>query len=249
MFTYSESRGPVDVAFTDRAGGVSEEPFASLNLAAVGDDDRGAVAQNLRRVMEAFAGSADASVALMHQVHGADVLVVEDELHYGPARTGTDGLPQVDGLVTARPDVTLVVRAADCVPVLVADLEQRLVGAFHAGRPGLVAGVVPAGVAALRRLGAERLTAWIGPHVCGRCYEVPEQLRSDVCRTVPEAWAETSWGTPAVDIGAGVAAQLRAADVEIVDASRCTREHADLYSYRRDGARAGRMAGLIRIRT
>jgi YfiH family protein len=246
VFAFCEQRGRVEVAFTDRLGGVSGAPYDSLNLAAQGDDDRSAVAENLNRVMEAFAGSADASAALMRQVHGSDVAVVAEDP--GPGLAGADGVPAADGLVTALPAVTLVVRVADCVPVLLADLERGVVAALHAGRPGLVAGIVPAGVEALRALGGDELVAWVGPHVCGHCYEVPEAMRADVADVVPEAWAETSWGTPAVDVGAGVVAQLRAAGAEVVDASRCTRESADLYSYRRDGARAGRMAGLVRVR-
>jgi hypothetical protein len=62
---------------------------------------------------------------------------------------------------------------------------------------------------------------------------------------VPEAFAETSWGTPALDIGAGVLAQLRADGVTVSDASRCTVEDEDLYSYRRQGTRSGRLAGLV----
>jgi copper oxidase (laccase) domain-containing protein len=65
---------------------------------------------------------------------------------------------------------------------------------------------------------------------------------------VPEAAAETSWGTPAVDVGAGVAAQLRAAGVEVIDAATCTREDERLWSYRRDGAAAGRTGGVVWVR-
>jgi YfiH family protein len=170
-------------------------------------------------------------------VHGADVAVVGD--------ASAAELPQVDALVTRTPGVALVVRAADCVPVLLADVARGIVGAAHAGRPGLVAGVVPAALAAMRDLGAEAISAWVGPHVCGACYEVPEQMRADVAAVVPEAYAETSWGTASVDVGAGVLAQLRAAGVEVVDASRCTREDEDLYSYRRQGVESGRLAGVV----
>jgi copper oxidase (laccase) domain-containing protein len=141
-----------------------------------------------------------------------------------------------------------MVLAADCVPVVIADPAVPVAGAMHVGRPGMVAGTALAGVGQLRDLGAREMTAWIGPHVCGRCYEVPESMRSDVTAVVPQAWAETSWGTPAVDVGAGVRAQLEAQGVAVVDASRCTREDAALYSFRRDGARAGRLAGMVRIR-
>ena len=76
--------------------------------------------------------------------------------------------------------MTLLVRAADCVPVLLVAPDGGVIGAVHSGRPGLVPGVVPATVARMRELGAGRIEGWIGPHVCGRCYEVPEQMRADV---------------------------------------------------------------------
>ncbi len=134
------------------------------------------------------------------------------------------------------------------MPVLLADPAAGVIGAAHSGRPGLAAGVVPATVEAMRDQGARDITAWIGPHVCGGCYEVPPEMREEVGGVVPAAVATTTWGTPALDIGAGVRAQLEAAGVTVVDASRCTRESDDLYSHRRDGARAGRSAGLVRLR-
>jgi polyphenol oxidase len=118
----------------------------------------------------------------------------------------------------------------------------------HAGRAGLVAGVVPEAMAALAELGARRVTAWVGPRVCGRCYEVPARMREAVAGRQPEAWAETSWGTPALDIGAGVLAQLRAGGAEVVDVARCTVEDTDFYSFRRQGPRSGRHAGLVWVR-
>jgi YfiH family protein len=244
VFSFTEARGPVEVAFTDRHGGVSGGPYASLNLAVNGEEDPAAVEQNLRLVTEAMVreGAADPAprLALMRQVHGADVAVVA-----GPPAAEP---PEADALVTAEPGVLLMVRAADCVPVLLADPERKVVGAVHAGRPGLVAGVVPAAVAAMRRLGAGDLVAWVGPHVCGSCYEVPVTMRDEVAAAVPEAFAETSWGTPSVDVGAGVVAQLRHAGAAVVDASRCTREDEDLYSYRRQGTESGRLAGLVWVR-
>ena len=127
-----------------------------------------------------------------------------------------------------------------------------MIAALHVGRPGLVTGVVPHGVAAMCELGADpaRIRAWIGPHVCGRCYEVPESMRADVQALVPGTATETSWGTPAVDLGAGVRSQLAGAGVpasSVESLDRCTREDPDLFSYRRDGAASGRLAGLIRV--
>ena len=250
MFAFQDTQGPVEIAFTDRHGGTSGGPFASLNLTTATGDDPAAVRGNLAALGAGFAGDrAVRRLVLMHQVHGADVTVVDEALLQ---RSGADGpvleVPAVDGLVTALPDVALVVRVADCVPVLLADPAAGVVGAAHAGRPGLVAGVVPRTVAAMRALGATTITAWLGPHVCGACYEVPEQMRADVAAVVPEAFAETSWGTPSVDVGAGVLAQLAADGVPVVDASRCTIEDDDLFSFRRQGQASGRLAGLVRCR-
>lgn len=254
MFAFQETRAPVAVAFTDRHGGGSQGPYASLNLAARGEDDPSVVADNLRLVGRAFAHGPDAAqdpgvvappVVGMHQVHGADVHRVGPE-HLTAASAQRS--PVADAMVTDVPGVVLMVRVADCVPVLFADVARGVVGAAHAGRPGMVAGVVPNTVAAMRDLRAERIVAWVGPHVCGRCYEVPASMRDEVTAVVPESYAETSWGTPAVDIGAGVRAQLEAAEVEIVEAARCTIEDEALFSYRRQGPESGRMAGLVWVR-
>jgi YfiH family protein len=191
LFAYLDSRGPVDVAFTDRHGGVSTGPFASLNLAHGGADQAASVAENLRLVAAGLAaetGGPVPAIALMRQVHGAQVAVVDE-----PAVSAADA-PECDGLVTRLPGIALTVRVADCVPVLLADLDAGVVGAAHAGRPGLVAGIVPATVARMRSEGATRLRAWVGPHVCSRCYEVPADMRDDVAGVVPESCGATSGG-------------------------------------------------------
>jgi len=176
--------------------------------------------------------------ARLNQVHGTEVVVVDGPMDLGAAPTG-------DALVTTRRGLGLMVRVADCVPVLLADPVAEVVGAVHAGRPGMALGIVSAAVAAMRDLGASTIRAWLGPHVCGRCYEVPAAMRDEVAELVPEARAETSWGTPALDLGAGVEAQLVAASVEVTRVDGCTLEDPALHSYRRDGAASGRLAGLV----
>lgn len=228
----------MEVAFTDRHGGASGGPFASLNLALVGGDDPEAVDENHRRVGAEF--NDDGPLLGMHQVHGLEVAVIEDEPAVGP--------PECDGLVTTTPGNALLVRVADCVPILLADPEAGVVGAVHAGRKGLALGVLPAALERMRGLGARHITAWVGPHICGRCYEVPQDLQDEVAALVPESRATTSWGTPSLDLGAGIRAQLATVGAEVVTVDRCTREDADLYSYRRDGALAGRLGGLVRLR-
>jgi YfiH family protein len=250
LFSFRATSGPVEVAFTDRAGGVSAPPFDSLNLAAVSDDDPASVTENLCRVQQEFAGNAP--VALLHQVHGREVLRVGAGDGTERPTAGVDGLPEADGLVTDEPGVVLAVRVADCVPLLLGDPEVGTVAALHVGRPGLAAGVVQAGLEALAGLGAEpaRLRAWLGPHVCGRCYEVPADMRDEVETRVPGSGGTTSWGTPSVDLGAGIRSLLAAAGVpagQVTSLDRCTREDPELFSYRRDGRASGRLAGLVRL--
>ena len=246
MYASRLTHGPVELAFTDRHDGVSGAPFESLNLGWAGGDEPEAMAANHRVLMDDFApGDGVESLAEIGQVHGNVVVLVGPE---GPGHDVHGHLHGIgDGLVTAEPGVTLAVRAADCAPVLFADPEAGVIGACHCGRPGVVAGIVPATVAAMRDLGASSITAWIGPHVCGRCYEVPQAMQDDVAAVEPVTLATTSWGTPSVDVGAGVRAQLGREGVEIVDLSRCTIESPDLFSYRRDGLESGRQAGIIRI--
>ncbi|TDD97745.1 peptidoglycan editing factor PgeF [Jiangella asiatica] len=234
MLRHTSSVGPVRFAFTDRFGGVSAPPYDQLNLGGHVGDDPAAVARNRALLAEAI-GLAPSSVSYMNQVHGARVAVVD-----GP---WSGAAPEVDALVTTVTDRALAVLVADCVPVLVADPEAGVVGVAHAGRAGLAAGVVPALVSAMRDLGARKLTAAIGPAVCGRCYEVSEAVRAEVAAVVPESWAVTRDETPALDIPAGVAAQLRTAAAAVVDVGTCTIEDGASYSYRRSGL-TGRFAGV-----
>lgn len=240
MIGQRESVSGAHFAFTDRWGGVSAAPYEELNLGgAVGDDPE--VVRTNRELAAKSLGLDPAQVVWMNQVHGADVVVVD-----GPWGSAS-GIPSVDAVVTARRGLALAVLTADCTPVLLADPVAKVAAAAHAGRPGMVAGVVPAAVRAMAELGAEpsRIVARTGPAVCGRCYEVPEAMRAEVAAVEPAAHAETSWGTPAVDVAAGVHAQLERLGVHEREQSPvCTLESGDHFSYRRDRA-TGRLAGYV----
>ncbi|AZM78216.1 peptidoglycan editing factor PgeF [Streptomyces sp. NPDC005395] len=225
--------------FTDRWGGVSAVPYEELNLGGAVGDDPAAVTANRELAAKAL-GADPARVVWMNQVHGADVAVVD-------APWGDRPVPRVDAVVTAERGLALAVLTADCVPVLLADPVAGIAAAAHAGRPGLVAGVVPAAVRAMTELGADpaRIVARTGPAVCGRCYEVPEEMRAEVAAVEPAAYADTSWGTPAVDVSAGVHAQLERLGVrDRAQSPVCTRESKDHFSYRRDRT-TGRLAGYV----
>ncbi|MEZ0067564.1 YfiH family protein [Streptacidiphilus sp. MAP12-20] len=228
----------VRAAFTDRWGGVSIEPFGELNLGGAVGDDPVSVREN-RRLAAQSLGIDPADVVWMNQVHGAEGFVASGRQADGEA-------PAVDAVATRVPGLALAVLTADCTPILLADVDARVIGAAHVGRPGLAKGVADTVVALMRELGATRIRAVVGPSVCGRCYEVPEALRAEVAAGTPEAYAETRWGTPALDIPAGVRAQLTRQEVTVREEEPhvCTLESEDHFSYRR-APRTGRLASYI----
>ncbi|MDT0346515.1 peptidoglycan editing factor PgeF [Streptomyces litchfieldiae] len=241
MIERQTTRSGARFAFTDRWGGVSAAPYDTLNLGGAVGDDAGAVLAN-RETTAKTLGLDPAGVRWMNQVHGNEVVVAD-----GPWPDGSP--PEADGIVTARRGLALAVLTADCTPVLLADPVAGIAGAAHAGRPGLLAGVVPATVAAMRELGAEphRIVARTGPTVCGDCYEVPERMRQEAEATVPGSASTTRWGTPAIDIPRGVREQLTGAGITDIELSPvCTLESADHFSYRRERI-TGRLASYVWI--
>lgn len=230
--------GRVEVVVTDRFGGVSLAPYGEFNLGDHVGDRPAAVATNRARLTGALRVAPDRLV-FADQVHGRKVISVDRP--WGP-----EGPASADGLVTGVPDLVLGALVADCVPVLLADPKVGIIGAVHAGRPGMVARIVDAAIEALTSAGAESILAVIGPSVCARCYEVPAAMRAAAAAVTPESWAVSASGTPAVDVAAGVDAQLARHGIPVVRVPGCTRESPRLYSFRRDG-RTGRFAGLIRL--
>ena len=236
MFYWRQQTGRVSWAFTDRAGGSSTGDFDSLNLGGHVGDEAAAVEAN-REQVAASVGVPRDHLLFLQQCHGAEVVVAT-----GPWEAG--GPPPADGVVTATVGVALAVLVADCTPVLLADAEAGVVGAVHAGRPGMTAGIVDVAVERMRELGARDLRAVVGPSICARCYEVPEELRAAAAAVAPETSARSWSGTPAIDVAAGVVSQLVANDVAVQWVPGCAREDERLFSYRRDG-RTGRYAGVV----
>ena len=214
----------VSAAFTDTGAG---------NLALHVGDDPAAVRERRSRLEESIS-AAPGSLRFMNQVHGNTVAIMDAG---SPA-------PEADAMVSRG--LPLAVMVADCIPVLLAGESGNgpVLAAVHAGRPGIANGVLPAAVDSMKSLGAARIRAWLGPSICGSCYEVPDALRAEVSALVPATRSTTAWGTPALDLPAGARAQLEAAGVQVEYAGGCTLETDSLYSYRRD-RNTGRFAGLV----
>lgn len=228
----------VEAAFTSREPRHGAPPYVGLNLGGHVGDDPTRVEANRELLAEAMEVPRD-RLLFLRQVHGTEVVEA-----VGPWPTEA---PEADGVVSRATGLALAVLVADCVPVLLHDAQAGVIGAVHAGRPGMLGGVVPRALDAMRRLGAQDVSAVVGPSVCGRCYEVPADMADGAARTVGSSAARSWTGTPAIDVAAGVVEQLAASEVAVTWVPGCTREHEELYSYRRDG-QTGRFAGVIVLR-
>jgi YfiH family protein len=219
--------------FTTRRGGVSEGPFASLNLGRWTDDDLDAVERNYDRVAAAIALPREA-IAQGVQVHGADV-----ERVVAPPDPHRERLP-ADGQATALRGVAPLVLTADCLPVAL--ITPGAVAMIHAGWRGLADGVLAEGVAAVRELSRGEIAAAIGPGAGGCCYSVGDEVRAAFADH-----ADALRDGDRVDLKAIARAQLRAAGVaEVHDVGLCTicADPELFFSHRRDAGVTGRQAGI-----
>ncbi len=222
--------GQVRVVSTTRSGGASGE----LDLGRAGGKER--LARNRARL---YAAIGRPRVQWLRQVHGTRV-------HHAP-RAGTE--VEADAVWTDVPGVAIAVTTADCIPIVLADGASGLVAAIHCGWRGAVSGVIEA---TLRELPADAndLRAWLGPAICGRCYEVGADVYEravtwpDGAGTFVPAGAEGKW---LFDLPAYAAGRLKAAGVdEVCRSDACTFHEDRFFSYRRDG-RTGLMATVAWI--
>jgi YfiH family protein len=212
--------------FTDRRKGSSLGVYDSLNFGFHVGDDPGAVAAN-----RALLGNTQ----FMNQVHGNDVVVIDQLL---------DHEPTCDALITTTAGVSLAVMVADCIPLLL--ISEKVVAAVHVGRAGLVNNVAIKTIEKMRVLGAIDIHAILGPSICGRCYEIPLQMQQEVVATHPASRSTTSKGTPALDLPAGLIEELIAQGLTYEASPICTQEDPLYYSHRRDNP-TGRFAGVVSL--
>jgi hypothetical protein len=221
--------------FSTRNGGVSENPYRSLNLGLLTDDEPGRVARN-RLLLAAAAGVDPRRVAMGWQVHGAELREWSEppgERIY--AEPGGRELPRVDGHVTELPGLALLVLVADCYPVALSD--GRTAAMLHCGWRPLAAGIIEKTVARFEHTPS----AAVGPGIGGCCYEVGQEVL-DAFADVPGA-ADGRM----LDLRRVIAARLGAAGVEEVShVEHCTSCQPALYfSHRRDRGVTGRQGGLV----
>lgn len=253
--------GPYRVAFATRGGGVSEGPYASLNLGALTDDDPEAVVENRRRLCGAI-GADPARATMARQQHGARVVRATAR---GIATPGAVAFDECDGLWSDEPGQAMLLVTADCLPIALARTgwaggspDHPALALLHVGWRGLLAGIVEEGVVALRAapgagLGARNygsvarapLRAAIGPGIGPCCYEVGD----DVAERFRNAFGAAVLRSFHLDLPAAAEIALRALGVTEVDRfDRCTACHPELFfSHRRDAGLTGRQGviGLV----
>ena len=171
-------------------------------------------------------------IQFMNQVHGDEVVEVKS--------IGDD--PTCDALITHAPGIALAVMVADCIPLLLS--ASTVIGAVHVGRRGLMNSVAVKAVDAMRKLGADQIHAQLGPSICGRCYEVPQELADEVVAKHPAASSLTNNLTPALDLPRALIADLVASGVTYEASTICTLENDEYFSYRRHNI-TGRNAGVV----
>lgn len=223
-----DAPGPYEVAFSTRHGGVSEGPYDSLNLGVLTRDGPENAHENRRRLCEAV-GADPERLALNRQVHSATV---------NRAVAGERGR-EGDGLWTDERGTPMLKLTADCLPIALARRTgPPALALLHAGRMGLLAGVVEAGVAAL---GGGELAAAVGPGIGPCCYEIGD----DIADAYRARFGDDVLRGRNLDLWTAAERILRAAGVGAVErVDVCTACSADFFSHRRDGGVTGRQ-GVI----
>lgn len=260
IFARAGILSPFPHGFSTRLGGVSPAgPTASLNLAFGRGDDEKTVLENLSRFCAAVGVEPD-SVTAPEQIHSARVVRVTAASRGAGYRRRERSLTEplaggCDGLVTADPSLTLGVRVADCVPILLGDARHGVIAALHAGWRGTVAGIARRGVEEMVACGADpaAIRAAIGPCIHACCYVVGREVYDAALALDPalasffaprgEAFAAD---LPGINRALLLAAGLLPQHIETLPACTCCRPEF-YFSHRASHGRRGTMLALIAL--
>ena len=233
----------VNHAFYTRMGGVSEGAYSQLNLGGTNGDRPEHVRANHIKLFENF-GMPFESRFDVWQVHG-------DTIHFTDTpRPETQKHQPGDAIFTQNPDVTLIMRFADCVPIMIHDPEKKVVGLVHAGWQGTLIEVGAVAIrAAVKQYGCNPATmrVGIGPSICGHCYQIGAEVRSQFYKKWGEKAfdfiAESSNGYH-LELWAATECIMRSTGIQQLQQSHlCTAENLhERYFYRTDTGLTGRFA-------
>jgi YfiH family protein len=232
-----------------RAGGVSQAPWASLNLGGTVGDTTAAVRANHEKVYETLGVNGSRAVTTW-QVHGADVIIAN-----GPI-PGRRWLAQADGMVTDRPDTPLVMRFADCTPLMFHDPVRGVIGLAHAGWRGTVQGIGANIIRTMQQAYGSRsvdIQVWIGPAISRDCFQVGEEVVSAIREHFGTLEGlmqrDVVDGTAYVDLWAANTLDLQRMGVEQTNVlPLCTMQNTHMFfSHRGENGRTGRFGVVIAL--
>lgn len=243
-------------AYTTRRGGISLEPYASLNMGLhVGDDPERVIANRQRACR--LLGADISQMVAGQQVHGAKVVTVGTSFCGRGSMSRDDAIPGVDALVTAEPGVLLSSYYADCVPLFFMDPVRKVVALAHAGWKGTVLRI---GAATVRHMQQEHgcragdIIAGIGPSIGPCCYEVDAPVIKQVEGCLPghaglaRPGKPGKWWLNLPEVNRRVLLEAGIRSENITMAGYCTSCRNDLFfSHRGENGWTGRMASLIML--
>jgi polyphenol oxidase len=244
----------VDAEVTTRDGGVSNGPYATLNLALHVGDDPGSVVENRRRAA-AWLGAPGDDLVVAEQVHGNQAVVVGHADRGRGARDLASAVAGADALVTSEPGLVLTVLVADCTPILIVDPQARVLAGVHAGWRGTTGRVVDTAVAAMSDLDAvpERMTAIVGPAISSASYQVDRPVADAVHRCFPigppplEPDGENRWKLDLHEANRRILVEAGLPPDRVM-VSQLSSDDPRFFSHRRAGGRpCGRFALLARL--
>ncbi len=241
-------------AFSTRIGGVSTGPFASLNFGNPqdsGEQDSAANIQINRQLLLGAIGRTGFPVATVRQVHGNQTVVIPPEVAEQPAILARQFSGQIcaDAVICRTKGVLCAIRTADCVPILLADIDGQMAAAVHAGWRGVMANIIGGVIATMTTAGIppHRIAAAVGPAIGAAAFEVSPEVAESFIQAGLSHTVITGPGRPHIDLAGSVASQLCAAGIVNIDSSNlCTAKHPDyFFSHRRDKGITGRMMAVI----
>jgi polyphenol oxidase len=246
--------------FSTRLGGVSKDIFSSMNFGVETSpyqDEPDNVLENYRRIAESIGVDAH-SFVISKQVHKTNIRLV-DETDLGKGLYRPADYTEIDGLITNRPNITLVTKYADCVPLFFVDPENKAIGLTHSGWRGTVKKIGKITVEEMQKhfhSDPKKLIAVVGPSICGDCYEISEEVAEEFKQAFPEVWKnhilfEKENGKYQCDLWTANRSLLSEAGLSpenIHISGVCTSCNSDLlFSHRKTNGKRGSLAAFLAI--
>jgi YfiH family protein len=242
------TRSEIFHAIFTRQGGVSQFPYESLNFGGTVGDKPTHVLENHKRAFMAINKPLESRFDVW-QVHGKDIIITEHP------RTDSEKHQKADGIITARPGITLMMRFADCVPVMVADPVKKIVGIYHAGWQGTHLKIGAEFINTMKSMfhsNVENLIAGIGPSICTDCYQVGEDLKlkfRDAFGKKGDRFLKVFNGSYHLDLWMANRLILEECGLQNIEvAGICTAHNkSEWYSHRGEFGKTGRFGAIISL--